>query len=86
MRYHVLKSRITIIRHVMMVKRHSHINISSIDVKIAITRYETMIAKHEATHEMYSPKSPKNVIKSRNTRNMCIPPIHIFKYIYIYIN
>ena len=28
----------------------------AIDVKIAITRYGTMIAKHEATREMYLPK------------------------------
>ena len=26
------------------------------DVKITITRYETMIAKHEVTQKMYSPK------------------------------
>ena len=26
----------------------------SIDIKIAITRYETMIVKYEATQEMYS--------------------------------
>ena len=29
----------------------------AIGVKIAITKYETMIAKHEATQEMYSPKT-----------------------------
>jgi len=28
----------------------------AIDVKIAITRYETIIAKHEATQKMYSLK------------------------------
>jgi len=28
----------------------------AIDVKLAVTRYETMIAMHEATQEMYSLK------------------------------
>ena len=45
-----------------------------------------MIAKHEATHEMYSPKSPKNTVKSRNTINMFMTLIHILIYIYIFIN
>ena len=48
----------------------------AIDAKIAITRYEMMIAKHEATQEMYSPKSPE----SWNTINTHTLLIHI-KYI-----
>jgi len=31
--------------------------------------------------KLYSPKSPKNGVKSRNTRNACTRPIHILKYI-----
>ena len=56
------------------------------DVKIAITRYNTMIIRYEATQEMYSPKSPENGVKSRNTRNTCTPPIHILIYILYIIN
>ena len=47
------------------------------DVKIAVTRYETMIAMHEATQEMYSPKSPANGEKFWNTINMYALLIHI---------
>ena len=38
----------------------------AIDVKIAITRYEIMIAKYEATYEMYS-HNETSCIKSRIT-------------------
>ena len=48
----------------------------AIDVKIVITRYE-MIAKHEVTQEMYSPKSPANGKKFQNTINMYALLIHI---------
>ena len=48
------------------------------DTKIAITRYEMMIAK-------YSPKSSKNGVKSHNTSNTCTPLIHIIYNIYTYI-
>ena len=65
----------------MTITRHSHIIYHAIDVKIAITRYETMIAKYEVTQEMYSPKSPKNGVKSQNTINTFMPLIHILKYI-----
>ena len=56
-----------------------------VKVTVAMTRHVTVIAKHIAIQKMYSPKSPKNGVKSRNTRNTRTPPIHILKYSYIYI-
>jgi len=35
----------------------------AIDVKITITWYEKMIAKHEATQEMHSPKTARKCRK-----------------------
>jgi len=33
--------------------------------------------------KLYSPNSPENREKSRNTRNPCTRPIHILKYILV---
>ena len=55
----------------------------AIGVKIATTRYETMIAKHEATQEMYSPEITE---KHRKIPEHVRPtnPYNIYTYLYIF--
>jgi len=55
----------------------------AIDVKIEITRHEMMIAKHEATHEMYSPKITGKCRKIPEYQKYVHITIHLKKYIYI---
>ena len=59
---------------------------SIIDVKIAITRYEAMIAKHEATQEMYSPKITKKCHKiPEHHKHVHATNPYIKKFIYLLI-
>ena len=55
------------------------------DVKIVITRYNTMIIKYEATQEMYSPKIGRNTElksgKSENTCEQATNPYYIYNII-----
>ena len=71
--YHVLKARVAITKHELMITKHSLKFISSPRIELA---------RHEATQRKYSPKSSKNGVKFLNTENTCTPPIHIKIYKY----
>ena len=95
--HHILKARVAIVRHVTIVTRHPHINISCNKRKVAVTKHKLTttrhslkfissprieLARHEATQGKYSPKSLKNAVKSWNSRNMRMPSINIKIYKY----
>ena len=51
-----------------------------VKVTVTMTRHIMVIAMHIAIQKMYLPKSPKNDVKSQNTRNTRTLSILILKY------
>jgi len=49
-----------------------------VKVTVAMTRHITVIAKHISIQKMYSPKSPKNGVKSQIRRNSRTSLIFIY--------